>query len=71
MVGCLYSNGSHNPLMLFHSALRRSHSPSSRKEKRPKEKKKSSGKKRSKEEEEDIRQANELRAKLGLKPLRD
>lgn len=52
------------------SALCRSHSPSSRKEKKAKEKKKSSGKKRSKEEEE-IRQANELRAKLGLKPLRD
>ena len=48
----------------------RSHSPSSRKEKKTKEKKKSSGKKRSKEEEE-IQQANELRAKLGLKPLRD
>ena len=54
---------------LLPSAACRSHSPSSRKEK--KTKKKSSGKKRSKEEEEEIRQANELRAKLGLKPLRD
>ncbi|XP_064386956.1 pre-mRNA-splicing factor 38A-like [Halichondria panicea] len=39
-------------------------------EKKDKEKKSKSGSKRSTEETEEIRQANELRAKLGMKPLK-
>ena len=59
-------------LMHVYVHVCRSRSPSTRKHKSKHSKSsKDERKKRSKEEEEEIQQANELRAKLGLKPLRD